>query len=106
LEPAEEPVGDRVQRVWGAQVRAGRGDLRDTHGHVGVVAPLAGGEMSEAAAEHLGAAFEGPAAVLVGDAEGVADSGAEEGTDGAVGLDRGKAHQALTSSWRGFHAAV
>ena len=51
--PDQEVRGDRVDPVGRGEVETAGGDVGDTHRHRGVVAPLAGLEVAEAAAEHL-----------------------------------------------------
>ena len=56
--PDQEVRGDRVDPVWRGEVDTSGGDVGDAHRHRGVVAPLAGLEVAEAAAEHLGGLTE------------------------------------------------
>ena len=85
--PVEEALGDLVQRLRGGEVRPLRRGGEDRPRHGRVVGPLAGREVAEAAADHLGLRFVQGRAELVGDAEGVATRLADEHSRRAVALD-------------------
>ena len=91
--PVAEVAGDLRERLLGAQVGAGGGDVEDGPGHRGVVGPLAGREAAEAAADHAGTfGSDRGQAELVRRAEGVADGGAEHGAAGTVELCGSQLH--------------
>ena len=81
-----KPLRHLLERLLGAEVGAGGGDLRDAQRHLGVVAPLAGRDAAEPAAEHLRLALERGAAELVRDAQGVTGGLPDQDADRPVGL--------------------
>ncbi len=85
--PHQEVAGDGVEPLRRRRVEAGRGDVGDAHRHRRVVAPLAGREVAQPTAEHLGRLAEvGWLPELVGHAERVADRLPEQHPGSTVAL--------------------
>ena len=92
--PAQEVVGDLVERSSAGQVGAGRAHQGDAGRHLGVVAPLAGGVVAEPAARHTRELVgTRGSAELVRNAERVAAGLAEQHSAGPVGLVAGEFHE-------------
>jgi hypothetical protein len=82
--PAQEARRDLLQSLFRAQIGAGCRHLCDADRHLGVVAPLARGEVAEPAAQQLGLADPACRAELVRDAESVTGRESDERADGSV----------------------
>jgi hypothetical protein len=89
---SRKPCAILLLRLSGAQVGAGGGHPRDAQRHLGVVAPLAGRDAAEAAADHLRLADEVGGAVLVRHAERVAGGLSDQNSYGPIGLLAVEAH--------------